>query len=459
MRNDMNDDFLHRLRKEPNAQYLAQLKASLDRQALRQAKTRRTLFRTAILAVLIGGSAVAVAFVAWRGVPHPFGTMAEVRDARGERSAPAKNVISSPQGGGGSKTGAAPAIGAELAPTAATSATSAATATTVAGSDAARPAFSVAGAGGFIANVEDFVRTPVRLGLMKKPGLIETTTSQAIAMLCHVRGIAGADSATANVVGASRRISAAELATCKRNGILRVTELRPGYEAAVLVRSKLYGAPRLPARDIFLALAARVPDLPNRPYALISNPYRVWNSIDSSLSQEQIEISGPQWSSPTAVVFRETVMEAGCSSFPGIASLKDRDPAAFDKICHSVRQDGVYRVFSQPDSSLASRLDTYPNAMALLSYKQLADMPAAVAASIDGVDPSAETIAAGTYPGSRPLYLYVNSLQAMASHSLSDFVLGLERSALGGDFSLVVPDSAQRQSEMRNAMTLPELIL
>jgi phosphate transport system substrate-binding protein len=456
MRNDMNDDFLHRLRKQPNAQYLAQLKASLDRQVLRQARARRTLFRTAILAALIGGSAVAVAFVAWRGVPHPFGTWAEVRDASGERSAPARNLISSPQGGGGSKTGAVPAIGVELAPAAATSA---ARATTVAGSDAARPAFGVAGAGGFITNVEDFIRTPVRLGLMKKPELIETTTSQAIAMLCHVRGSAGADSATANVVGASRRISVVELATCKRNGILRVTELRPGYEAAVLVRSKLYGAPRLSARDIFLALAARVPDLPNRPYALISNPYRVWNSIDSSLSQEQIEISGPQWSSPTAVVFRETVMEAGCSSFPGIASLKDRDPAAFDKICHSVRQDGVYQVFSQLDSSLASRLDTYPNAMALLNYKQLADMPAAVAASIDGVDPSAETVAAGTYPGSRPLYLYVNSLQAMASHSLSDFVLGLERSALGGDLSLVVPDSAQRQSEMRNAMTLPELIL
>ena len=453
----MNDDFLHRLRKEPNAKYLAQLKASLDRQALRQAKTRRTLFRTAILAALIGGSAVAVAFVAWRGVPHPLGTMAEVRDARGERSAPAKNVISSPQGGGGSKTAAVPAIGAELAPAATSSA--AITASGPAGSGGSRPVFSVAGAGGFIVYVEDFVRAPVRLGLMKKPELIETTTTQAIAMLCHVRGSAGADSATANLVGASRRISAVELAACKRNGILRVTELRAGYEAAVLVRSKLYGAPRLSARDIFLALAARVPDLPNRPYALISNPYRVWNSIDGSLSQEQIEISGPQWSSPTAVVFRETVMEAGCSTFPGIASLKDRDPTAYEKICHSLRQDGVYQAFSQLDSSLASRLDTYPNAMALLGYRQLADMPASVAASIDGVDPSAETIAAGTYPGSRPLYLYVNSLQAMANHSLSDFVLGLERSALTGDLSLVAPDSAQRQSEMRNAMTLPELIL
>ena len=192
---------------------------------------------------------------------------------------------------------------------------------------------------------------------------------------------------------------------------------------------------------------------------MIKNPYRVWNAIDGSLSQEQIEISGPQWSSPTAAVFKETVMEAGCLTLPGIAGLKERDPEAFDKLCHSVREDGVYQAFSQLDNNLASRLDTYPNAMALLNFKQLTDMPASVAASIDGVDPSAEAIASGTYLGSRPLNLYVNAGQAVANHALYDFVVAFERSALAGDTSLVAPDSSQRQTEIRNAMTLPELIL
>src|ERR1700733_2884037 len=110
----MNDEFLHRLRKEPSEKYLAQLKASLDRQAVRQAKTRRTLFRTAILAALIGGSAVAVAFVAWRGAEHQAGTVAQLRDAARERSAPAKHVISSPQGGGAAKASAAPTSSEEM---------------------------------------------------------------------------------------------------------------------------------------------------------------------------------------------------------------------------------------------------------------------------------------------------------------------------------------------------------
>ena len=141
------------------------------------------------------------------------------------------------------------------------------------------------------------------MGLMKEPEFTQTTTSQAIAMLCHVRGSAGADSATADLVGAGRRMSAAELATCKRNGVRRITELRPGFEAAVLVRSKLYGAPKLSARDVFLALAAQVPD-PDQRVGLIKNPYLVWNAIDPALSEEQIEISGPPPSSLTGDAFQ-----------------------------------------------------------------------------------------------------------------------------------------------------------
>ena len=53
MKSDLNDDFLQRLRVEPNKKFLRTLKANLDRQAIDQANARRTLFRTAILAALI----------------------------------------------------------------------------------------------------------------------------------------------------------------------------------------------------------------------------------------------------------------------------------------------------------------------------------------------------------------------------------------------------------------------
>jgi phosphate transport system substrate-binding protein len=453
----MNDDFLHRLRAEPNPKFLAALKARLEQQAIDQGRARRVLFRSAILAALIGGSAVAVAFVAWRGVPHSLGGIAQVRDAQDKRS-----------GGGAQKTSMAPtpeppAAGvapntAAMEPAGQGPEAPVPAASNGGGSDASRGAISVAGVGGIVVNAQNFVRRPVEMGLMPKPQFTETTTAQAMAMLCHVRGSAGADSATADVVGADRRMMATELALCMRNGVPRVTELRVGYEVVVLARSKLYGAPKLSARDIFLALAAVVPD-PDQRAGLIKNPYRVWNAIDPALSEEQIEVFGPPLSSSTAGAFRRTVMEAGCATFPWIAGLRSRDPASFEKVCQGIRTDGVYRDLGYLVGNMVEHLDTYPNAMALLNRK---DMPATlVAAAVDGVEPTREAIIADSYVGSRILYLYVNAQHAAANHALFDFVMKFERTALdpGTDLQLVPLDADQRQIEMRNVMTLPDLKL
>ena len=436
----MNDDFLHRLRAEPSPKFLAALKARLDRQAIDHGRARRVLFRTAILAALIGGSAVAIAFVAWRGVPHPFGSIAQVRDVQDKRS-----------GGGAQKTSTAPAA-------AATAADAVAAAPNVAKSDASKSWLSVAGVGGIIVNAQNFVRRPVEMGLMKSPAFTQTTTAQAMAMLCHVRGSAGADSATADLVGADRRMLRSELAVCQRNGVPRVTELRVGYEVVVLARSKLYGAPKLSARDIFLGLAAEVPD-PDQPKSLIKNPYHVWNDIDPALTEEQIEIFGPPLSSPTAAAFRRTVMEAGCATFPALATLKVRDPERFEKVCQAVRTDGVYRDLGYLVGNMVEHLDTYPNAMALLNFKEMP--PALVPASLDGVEPTRDAFAADSYAGSRTLYLYVNAQRAAANRALFDFVVMFERTALdpGSDLQLVPLDADQRQIEMRNVMTLPDVNL
>jgi phosphate transport system substrate-binding protein len=433
----------------------------LDRQAVRQVKTRRTLLRTAILAALIGGSAVAVAFVAWRQAPHIFGTVAETRDTRGEQPLPAKNVISSPDGGGAAKPVAMPGV--DL-PIARDSAVPAAATPDVQGS---RTTFAVAGVKPMIVNAEQFAQRSIVPGLLDKPEFIPTTTTQAIAMLCHVRGSAGANSATADLVAADRRILATEVATCKRNGVMRVTEVRAGFEAVVLVRSKLYGAPRLSARSIFLALGASVPD-PNRPYMLIKNPYRLWSEIDPSLAAEQIEVIGPSLSSSVVAAFRETLMDAGCASIPMIAAFKNTDPERYEKVCRSLRSDGVYRswedVDSHPavDSHLSEHLDTYPNVMALLSYKNASvDGSSISLASVDGIDASAQSIGTGAYAGSRTMYLYLNSARAAyVVRPLLDFALGFERTMLDPGYGSNVPlDPDQARAEIQNLMMLRDVKL
>jgi phosphate transport system substrate-binding protein len=201
-----------------------------------------------------------------------------------------------------------------------------------------------------------------------------------------------------------------------------------------------------------------VPD-PNQPQSLIKNPYHVWNAIDGTLSEEQIEIFGPPLSSLTVAAFRHTVMEAGCATFPGIAAIKFRDPERFEKVCQAIRTDGVYRDLGYLVGAMVEHLDTYPNAMALLNLRE---MPGAlVAAAVDGVEPTREAFAAESYVGSRTLYLYVNAQRATANHALFDFVMRFERTALdpGSDLQLIPLDADQRQIEMRNVMTLPDVKL
>src|ERR1700691_5123972 len=107
MNNDLNDDFLQRLRTDPSKKFLSMLKANLDRQTISQAKARRALFRVAILAALIGGSAVAVAFAVLRGSPAAR-SLVHMVAIRPPQSAASK-LVAERSGGGAPKTIVSPA--------------------------------------------------------------------------------------------------------------------------------------------------------------------------------------------------------------------------------------------------------------------------------------------------------------------------------------------------------------
>jgi phosphate transport system substrate-binding protein len=433
----MNDDFLHRLRVEPNAKFLATLKASLDRQAIKSAQARRTFFRAAILATLVGGSAVA-AFV-WKGMPAPAPLAARTPGAQ-ERASHHKNIISAPEGGGAPKASAR-AEGGASAPTSMQPPASAPQPNTA--TDQSRAVFSVAGPTAVILNAQGVARRPVEMGLLKSPAFTVTSSTEAIAMLCHVRASTGPERAYTDIAGASRRMLPAELEACSTRGIAHVAELHSGFETVVLARSKLYGTPKLSARDIYLALAAAVPD-PSRPWMLIKNPYRMWSAIDPALSEDRIEILGPPLSSATAAAFRQTLMEAGCRSFAWIAALEQSDPKRYERVCRTVRDDGVYVLAS---GSVLEHLETYPNVMALLDYREAAAKPDALAAaSVDGIEPNIESIRAERYAGSRAMYLYVNKERMNTVAGMLNFISWYVRSLDSFDTvsTLVAP---QRQAD------------
>jgi phosphate transport system substrate-binding protein len=436
MKNNLNDDFLHRLRVEPSKKFLATLRSNLNRQSVNQARARRMLFRTAILAALIGGSAVAVAFSVFRGSPA-VSTLAHIVGIGSPQSTPPK-LAAERSGGGAPKAIASPAqVGmppASVPPGVAE--------VPAAAAEQSRGTFVVAGPTAIILNAQDIAR---RWWGPKKPLEFKLTSSaEALAMFCARRGTAAAAS-MADIAGASRRILASELETCKSNGVTHVAELLTGYETVVLARSKLYGAPKLSARDIFLALAAEVPD-PNRSQALIRNPYHTWNAVDGALLEEKIEVLGPPLSSATAAAFRQTLMEAGCMTFPWLAALKQTDVRRFEKVCRTLRDDGVYR---EKGENLREHLETYPNALALLDFREVAARPDTFAtASIDGVEPGMDTIVAETYAGSRAMFMYVNTERARSNFSILSYVDGYRRS-LAESSSVTTLVAPPRQADAR----------
>jgi phosphate transport system substrate-binding protein len=200
------------------------------------------------------------------------------------------------------------------------------------------------------------------------------------------------------------RITPAELRTCP----LKVMEFAVGHQAIVLARGRLYGPLLLTSRDLFLALARKVP-LPADPTQLIDNPNTTWNQVDSTLQYDRIHVFGPELSWIQGKLAAALLLEAGCNTYEWIANLRTSDPARYDEICKTVRSDGAYEGSASGSWTLSDNLVHDPTALGIYTLSEYERSQDRVIANlIDGVEPSTGTIVAGTYPASRTLYLYVN---------------------------------------------------
>ena len=102
--------------------------------------------------------------------------------------------------------------------------------------------------------------------------MVESTgTGGGIQLFC-----AGVGLDTADVANASRRIKAAEVETCAKNGVTEIVEVKIGYDGIVLANSRKHGRLNLTKEQIFRALAKQVPI----DGKLTPNPYELWSDID-----------------------------------------------------------------------------------------------------------------------------------------------------------------------------------
>lgn len=285
-------------------------------------------------------------------------------------------------------------------------------------------------------------------GKHRTPRVESTGTGGGFKLFCAGIGPLHPDAANA-----SRPIKQSERERCNRAGITNIIELKVGYDGIVVAGSIASPRMRLSRRQLFLALAARVPDADGR---LVPNPHKKWSDIDRSLPDRAIEVLGPPPTSGTRDAFVELAMEAGARSFDRLAQLRGAqddgqvrrllaamglgwDGATsgkkmFQAIAHAIREDGAYIEAGENDNLIVQKLRANPSSLGIFGYSFLEQNADLVHGSlIEGVEPEFEAIASGAYLISRPLFIYIKGEHLDLVPGLGSFVREYSSERAWGD--------------------------
>jgi phosphate transport system substrate-binding protein len=274
---------------------------------------------------------------------------------------------------------------------------------------------------------------------MKTPVVESTGTGGGMKLFC-----AGVADDTPDVTNASRRMKKSEWEICNKNGVTDIVEILIGFDGLTLAQSKAGTPMKISRKNLFLALAKEVPGADGK---LVANPYTKWSEIDPSLPDIKIEVLGPPPTSGTRDSMHELFMEKGAEAIDSLKKLKESDAKAFEKVWKTVRDDGAYIEAGENDNVIVQKLEANPSALGIFGYSFLEENVAKlVGAEIDGVSPSYDTIADGSYKPSREMFVYikkahlsdVEGLEAFAKEYVSEAATG-EDGYLAGKGLVTLP--------------------
>lgn len=255
-----------------------------------------------------------------------------------------------------------------------------------------------------------------------------------------------------DVTGASRAIKKSEFDACTAAGVTSVTEVLLGYDGLSVAHARSGTSVNLSKAQLFQALAAKV----EKDGQIIDNPYKKWSEIDASLPDVAITVFGPPPTSGTRDAFVELVMHPGCDAFPAIKALEGD---AKKEVCERMRQDGPFIEAGENDNLIVQRLEADPTSLGIFGYSFLFEnQDKLIGTPIDGVAPSTETIADGSYKISRPLFIYVKNAHRGVIPGLDDFLTEyVSENAFGEGGYLaergLIPLSAEKREEVRKAVS------
>ena len=244
---------------------------------------------------------------------------------------------------------------------------------------------------------------------------------------------AGVGTQHPDITNASRRMKKGEFESCQANGVKDITEVMIGYDGIVIANSAKSQQMALTLKDIFLALAKDVPD-PKGGEKLVPNPYKTWKDVNPALPNVKIEVLGPPPTSGTRDAFNELAIEGGCKSFGWLKAMKDQDKNKYKAVCRGVREDGHYIEAGENDNLIVQKLEANPSAIGVFGFSFLDQNKGKVQGSlINGVAPTFDTIADGSYPVSRSMYFYIKKAHVGVIPGIEGYVKEFTSEKAWGD--------------------------
>jgi len=247
---------------------------------------------------------------------------------------------------------------------------------------------------------------------------------------------------TIDIANASRKIKDSEREVCTSNGVTDIREVQFGYDGIVFASATSGPDFALTPLQVYKAIAANVYVDGN----LVPNPYKSWNEVDAALPAQPIALAVPASNHGTREVFQERVVAAGCEE----AALPEGHPEA---ACTAYRQDVVIEISGDYTETLA-RLKSDPNTVGVFGlsfYEQNTDT--LKVATVNGVVPTKESVAAGEYPVSRPLYFYVKGQHIGVVPGINEYVQFFLSEAISGEGGTLeaaglIPQPADKSAEV-----------
>ena len=226
---------------------------------------------------------------------------------------------------------------------------------------------------------------------------------------------------TIDIANASRAIKSSELEVCAAQGVTDIIEVRIGYDGIVFA-SEINGNDfAFSPEDWYKALAEEH----FIDGALVANTFTTWNQVNADFPDQPIQAFIPGTKHGTREVFEEKVILAGCEQggfFNAMLQAGVDEDTAEGK-CMAVRTDGLSVDIDGDYTETLARIAADTNGIGVFGlafYENNTDK--LQVATMSGVVPTTESIAAGDYPVSRPLYFYVKSAHLDVISGLQEFV-------------------------------------